>query len=703
VKADLESLTWPAAKLGEAIEQLARGGGLSRQKVEIPNPPALALNGRLDRWIASAVDAAGLEAEPVEVRYGEAEAFLRGAAPAIVPLRFGAETRYLALADGGRRPAVISPDLTLRRVAVESIASVMCRDLEAPHVEAVERLLERAGVRRGRLARARARMLAERLSQSVAQGGWLIRMKPGASFWQQLKRERLPRRLYTLGVAYSLQYLLILTAWWVLGKAALGDQLDRGWLVAWALLLLTAVPLRILAVRAQGLFAIGAGSLLKKRLLYGALRLEPEEVRHKGAGQMLGQVIESTAVESLALSGGFLGLVALIELAMSALVLLIGAGGLFHTMLLGAWVALAVAVARVYLGRRREWTGARLGMTNDLIERMVGHRTRLAQEPRSRWHDGEDQTVEHYLERSRAMDRTWVLQAAMSRGWLVAGVAGLAPAFIDGSGTPPAIAISIGGVMLGSRALQKLIAGLVSLTSAAIAWGEVRLLFDAATRREDEAAAMELERRGQSRSEAVMEAHAVTFQYQGRGAPVLRGVDLTIRAGDRLLLRGSSGGGKSTFAALLSGLRAPDTGLLLLGGLDHKSVGGAAWRERVVAAPQFHENHVLTATFAFNLLMGRRWPPTAKDFQEAEAICRELGLGQLLERMPAGLLQMVGETGWQLSHGERSRLFMARALLQEADLIILDESFAALDPENLRQCLTSVLGRAPTLLVIAHP
>jgi ABC-type ATPase involved in cell division len=51
--------------------------------------------------------------------------------------------------------------------------------------------------------------------------------------------------------------------------------------------------------------------------------------------------------------------------------------------------------------------------------------------------------------------------------------------------------------------------------------------------------------------------------------------------------------------------------------------------------------------------------------------------------MPAGLLQMVGETGWQLSHGERSRLYIARALLQRAELIILDESFAALDPENL--------------------
>jgi len=67
------------------------------------------------------------------------------------------------------------------------------------------------------------------------------------------------------------------------------------------------------------------------------------------------------------------------------------------------------------------------------------------------------------------------------------------------------------------------------------------------------------------------------------------------------------------------------------------------------------------------------------------------------------MLQMVGESGWQLSHGERSRLFMARALLQNADLLIFDESFAALDPENLRLALDCALRRAKTLLVIAHP
>jgi len=122
----------------------------------------------------------------------------------------------------------------------------------------------------------------------------------------------------------------------------------------------------------------------------------------------------------------------------------------------------------------------------------------------------------------------------------------------------------------------------------------------------------------------------------------------------------------------------------------------------VCIAPQFHENHVLTETFAFNLLMGHRWPPRPEDLLEAEAVCLELGLGDLLARMPAGILQMVGETGWQLSHGEKSRLYMARALLQKADLIILDETFAALAPRTLEQSLRCVLRRAKTLLVVTH-
>lgn len=96
-------------------------------------------------------------------------------------------------------------------------------------------------------------------------------------------------------------------------------------------------------------------------------------------------------------------------------------------------------------------------------------------------------------------------------------------------------------------------------------------------------------------------------------------------------------------------------------------------------------------------------PPRPEDLAEAETICRELGLGDLLDRMPAGLLQTVGETGWQLSYGERSRIFLARALVQSGELVILDESFGALDAETMRQSAECVLNRAKTLVVIAHP
>jgi ATP-binding cassette subfamily B protein len=100
--------------------------------------------------------------------------------------------------------------------------------------------------------------------------------------------------------------------------------------------------------------------------------------------------------------------------------------------------------------------------------------------------------------------------------------------------------------------------------------------------------------------------------------------------------------------------------------------------------------------------MGRRGNLLNPDLEEAGLLCHELGLGELLARMPAGMMQMVGETGWQLSHGERSRLYIARALLQDAEIVVLDESFAALDPENLQRAMACVLKRAKSLLVIAH-
>ncbi len=565
--------------------------------------------------------------------------------------------------------ALLDPDLAIHRLRRAVVSAALCRDLEAPLTAEVDRLLVEAGVPMRRQARGRSAILRERLGSRHVGGCWLLRLPPGTSFWQQARQDRLPSRLLVLVGGHAVQYLLWLLAWWMVGRGALQGRLDLGWLLAWALLLVTLVPFRLLATWSQGQLAIGAGRLLKRRLLYGALRLEPEEIRHQGAGQLLGRVLEAEAVEALALSGGFLGLVAGMDILIAAVLLKLGAGGGTHALLLLAWVALALLFGWRYYRQRRHWTEGRLTLTHELVERLVGHRTRLAQEVRERWHDGEDQALARYLERSAAMDRTaaW-LMAVVSRGWLFLGVLGLAPAFVDGRGSPATLAVGLGGMLLAYRAIHKLAAGMWHLAGAAIAWEQVAPLFRAAARPEmggsPAFALTPVSGAGSSNGAAtVLEVHDLVFRYRDRGAPVLQGCNLWIRAGDRLLLEGPSGGGKSTLASLLSGLRVPESGLLLLRGLDRQTLGTEGWRRQVVAAPQFHENHVLTETFAFNLLMGRCWPPHPEDVEAAERICRELGLDDLLSRMPAGLLQLVGETGWQLSHGERSRLYMARALL----------------------------------------
>ncbi len=347
----------------------------------------------------------------------------------------------------------------------------------------------------------------------------------------------------------------------------------------------------------------------------------------------------------------------------------------------------------------------RLDMTNELIEHMIGHRTRLAQEPPDRRDGAEDRTIQDYLALSRRVDHAIIpIAGGVASGWVILALLGLAPVFIEGTAGPAALAISLGGILLAHRAFTGISSGIASLSQAGVAWALVSELFRAArTPAEQMPAApppasvdVAIPRR------KLIDASDLVFRYRPENRAILRGLDLTVWSGERILLEGGSGSGKSTLAALLTGLRVPESGLLLLNGLDRATLG-SSWHQLATEAPQFHENHILGGSLAFNLLMGRNWPPTADDLAKAHGLCVELGLGGLLDRMPAGLLQQIGETGWQLSHGERSRVFLARALLQDARLTILDESFAALDPMTLQACLNCALTHARTLIVIAHP
>lgn len=706
----IDALGWPLSRVGEALEALARAARLDPREVEMPAapegsdevPPEV-----LDRWITDGARWLGLEAEAVEARYHEAADLARRAGPALLRVESSEGPRLLLLLGPGRREVpVLGPDLRARRVPVAALRDALCGALEAGPRGEVDALLASAEIPEARRGRAREEILAQRLARGFVFGGWMLRLPPGASFVAQMRHARLPARARDIVLAQLATWGLGVLAWWIIGRGALDGRVDPGLLRAWALILLTMVPIRLASSWSSGMLALELGGLVKQRLLTGALRMDPESVRHQGAGQLLGRVIESEALESLMLSTGFVSLASVIELFLAGAVLLAGAGSWPALGLFALWVTLSLAAGALYFARVRRQADARLAMTHDLVERMVGQRTRLAQEAPARWHQGEDAMVERYLTDCASLDQaTRLLSVVVPRGWLVVGILGLAPTFASTAASTGAMAVGVGGVLMAYGALRKLLGALTSLSGVLIAWRQARPLFAAAAR--DEAQGPPVfsipSRRSGAGDETVLDAHGLVFRHHPKGDPTLRGVSLRLRAGDRVLLEGGSGGGKSTLGSVLAGLRAPESGLLLLRGLDWKTLGAEGWRRRVASAPQFHENHVFAGTFAFNLLMGAAWPPLPAHLAQAEALCEELDLGGLLARMPSGLQQALGETGWQLSHGERSRLFIARTLLQGADLIVLDESFAALDPETLQRCLACVLRRARTVVVIAHP
>ena len=690
-EAKIERLTWPVERLSDCMAALFRKTGLGAGRGEgIPRVDA-----GVAAWIEMAAARFDCEAENVNIGLGELEEELPFLNPAVIRI---SEAGYVAVVRGNRKFLfLLGPSLRMERVEVRAVVRGLRAPFERDRREQVAQVLEAAGLPASRRADVTDALLRQELAEKRFDRCWVFRGPAGAGIWKWLRQANAVRRACGLVTAHAAQYLLWLASWAVLGTLSFAGRVDSGWLAGWALLLATIVPFRVFGTWAQGTLVISLGGLLKRRLLCGVMRLEPEEVRQRGIGGFLGQALEAEALETLALGGGIAGLLALVELGISAFLL----GPI--ALLLALWLVLTVLFSWRLLKRSAVATDSRIELTQENVESMIGHRTRLAQQPMDQWHEAEDRSLDNYLHVSRSVDRGGALMAALPRSWLIAGVACLAPAMASGQLSNTRAAVLLGGILLAFAGFDRLAGSFAEIAAACLSWKRIAPLFYAAARPRQLGRVSASGGKPKDRGSKILEADRVTFRYRKQGDAVIQDCSLRIRSGDRILLQGPSGGGKTTLASLLSGARQPDSGLLLADSLDIHTLGAAGWRERVGAAPQFHENHILTETLAFNLLMGKEWPPSARDMQEAETVCRELGLGELLDRMPSGLMQMVGEGGWQLSHGERSRIYIARALLQNPDLIILDESFGALDPENLQIALECTFKRAKTLMVIAHP
>ncbi len=191
---------------------------------------------------------------------------------------------------------------------------------------------------------------------------------------------------------------------------------------------------------------------------------------------------------------------------------------------------------------------------------------------------------------------------------------------------------------------------------------------------------------------------SVRFAYPGARRPAHEHLDFHIGAGERVGIVGASGAGKSSIARLLLRLYDPQGGRILLGGEDLRDFDLDALRSQFGVVNQ--DTYLFHGTAGENIRFGR---PDATD-DEVEAAARAANAHDFIARLPQGYETVIGERGIRLSGGQRQRIAIARALLRDAPILLLDEALSSVDAENeavIQTALTRLM-RGRTVLVLAH-
>ena len=197
--------------------------------------------------------------------------------------------------------------------------------------------------------------------------------------------------------------------------------------------------------------------------------------------------------------------------------------------------------------------------------------------------------------------------------------------------------------------------------------------------------------------DASVELQNIRFSYDGK-TEVLKGISLTIPQGQTVAFVGPSGGGKTTLANLISRFFDPQSGSIKIGGVDVKEISKEELMNTVSFV--FQNSRLIKASILENVRMGR--PDATRE--EILAALHNAQCDDILEKLPQGVDTVIGTKGIYLSGGEQQRIAIARVMLKNAPIIILDEATAFADPDNETrvQAAFSKLSKGKTVIMIAH-
>ena len=429
--------------------------------------------------------------------------------------------------------------------------------------------------------------------------------------------------------------------------------------------------------------------------------LAPAQLREYRSGELLARMVgDIDALQSLYVRGLGPPIVALLVGAASVAVaaaVLPAAGAILALGLLLAGLVVPLAGSALSRAASRRQAGVRGQLTAELVEVLRGAPELVA-------YGREEET----LRRVQAADRE--LARLARRDALAAGLADALSILVVGATVAGVLAVAVAAhetagldrVLVATLALLAL-ASFDAVAPLPVAARELfgslaagRRVLDL-TDRQAEILDPAVPAPAPSRSD-VVSLEGVTARYEAAQEPALSGFDLRLEPGRRIALVGPSGAGKTTVVNLLLRFLDPEEGRFMIAGRDAREYRQEDIRALFALAGQ--DAHVFNSTIRANLAVGA---PDAND-DELWAALQRAQLAGWAHSLALGLDTVVGEEGTQLSGGQRQRLTLARALLSEAPVLILDEPTAHLDPETAQALMDDVFEAAGerTVLLITH-